>query len=88
MTTDEIINRLSDIRSLYNCFNESEEPYYRALSESIRIISEKGPKMKNNDHKKEWTIEFNGGLVLLSIFATAVIGEYTLKIIRELRGAK
>lgn len=42
----------------------------------------------NSDHKKEWKIEFNGGLVLLSIFAMAVVGEYTLKIIRELRGTK
>lgn len=42
----------------------------------------------NNNHKKRWEIEFNGGLVLLTIFATAVVGEYTLKIIRELRGTK
>ena len=46
MTTDEIIIRLSDIRSRYNCFDESEEPFYRALSESIRIIHE---EMERND---------------------------------------
>lgn len=37
---DDVISRLSDIRSQYNCFNESEETYYRALSEAIKMLSE------------------------------------------------
>jgi len=37
---DDLINKLSKIRSEYNCFNEDEEPYYRALSETIRILSQ------------------------------------------------
>lgn len=36
----DLISRLSEIRSQYNCFNESEEPYYRALSEVIKMLSE------------------------------------------------
>lgn len=37
---DDLISRLSEIRSQYNLFNESEEPYYRALSEVIKMLSE------------------------------------------------
>ena len=36
----DLISRLSEIRSQYNCFSESEEPYYRALSEVIKMLSE------------------------------------------------
>lgn len=38
---DNLISTLSEIRSNYNCFNESEEPYYRALSEAIKKLSER-----------------------------------------------
>lgn len=32
------IERLSELRSNYNCFDEKEEPYYRALSaDRIRV---------------------------------------------------
>lgn len=37
---DGIISRLSEIRGQYNCFDESEEPYYRALSAVIKMLSE------------------------------------------------
>ena len=36
---DDLTSKLSEIRSEYNCFDEGEEPYYRALSEAIRILS-------------------------------------------------
>ncbi len=36
---DDLISRLSEIRSEYNCFDEDEKPYYHALSEAIGIIS-------------------------------------------------
>lgn len=36
---DDLISILSEIRSNYNCFDENEEPYYRALSEAIRLMS-------------------------------------------------
>lgn len=36
---DDLISKLSEIRSKYNCFDEDEEPYYRALSKAIRILS-------------------------------------------------
>ena len=36
---NDLISRLSEIRSNYNCFDETEEPYYRALSEAIRLAS-------------------------------------------------
>ena len=36
---DDLISRLSEMRSDYNCFDETEEPYYRALSEAIQLAS-------------------------------------------------
>ena len=39
MIMDDLISKLSEIRSGYNCFDESEEPQYRALSEAIKILS-------------------------------------------------
>ena len=36
---NDLISKLSEIRSNYNCFDETEEPYYRALSEAIRLAS-------------------------------------------------
>lgn len=35
----DLISKLSEIRSEYNCFDETEEPYYRALSEAIKYLS-------------------------------------------------
>ena len=32
------IERLSELRSNYNCFDEKEEPYYRALSNAIQAL--------------------------------------------------
>ena len=37
-TAEETISILSDIRSNYNCFNENEEPKYRALSKAIEAL--------------------------------------------------
>ena len=37
---DDLISKLSEIRSDYNCFSADEEPYYHALSEAIRILSQ------------------------------------------------
>lgn len=34
----DTISILSEIRSSYNCFDEDEEPYYRALSEAIEAV--------------------------------------------------
>ena len=36
MTTIDI---LSDLRGKFNCFDEKEEPYYRALSEAITALT-------------------------------------------------
>ena len=36
---DDLISKLSEIRSKYNCLDEAEEPYYRALSEAIKKLS-------------------------------------------------
>jgi len=36
---DDLISKLSEIRSKYNCLDEAEEPYYRALSEAIKVLS-------------------------------------------------
>ena len=34
----EYISKLSEIRSKYSCFEDDEEPYYRALSEGIKAL--------------------------------------------------
>ena len=39
MTVQEAIEVLSEIRSGYNCFDESEKPYYEALSEAIEALT-------------------------------------------------
>ena len=36
---DDLIGKLSEIRSKFNCLDEVEEPYYRALSEAIKALS-------------------------------------------------
>jgi len=43
---DDLISKLSEIRSEYNCFDEDEAPYYRALSEAIRLLSAQPEKEK------------------------------------------
>lgn len=37
----DLISKLSKIRSEYNYFDVNEEPYYRALSEAIKILSQR-----------------------------------------------
>ena len=37
---DDLISKLSEIRSNYDCLDEDEEPYYRALSEVIKMLSQ------------------------------------------------
>jgi len=38
MTKDEVIETLSDLRAKYNCFDEKEEPYYKALCIAIKSV--------------------------------------------------
>ena len=38
MTLEEIIAKLGEIKGNYNCFDESEEPYYHACAEAIQAI--------------------------------------------------
>lgn len=37
----DLIRRLSEIRSHYNCFNEKERKVYHTLSEAIEALQEK-----------------------------------------------
>ena len=37
----DLVSKLSEMRSEYNCFDEDEEPKYRALSEAIKILSKR-----------------------------------------------
>ena len=39
MTPNEIIEKLSEIRSKYNLFDENDKPYYTALSAAIAVIN-------------------------------------------------
>lgn len=40
------IERLSELRSNYNCFDEKEEPYYRALSDAIQALREEADRIR------------------------------------------
>lgn len=55
---NDLISRLSEIRSNYNCFDEKEEPYYRALSEAIQLVSaqleRKKGKWGGNTKDESW----------------------------------
>ena len=39
------IERLSELKSNYNCFDEKEEPYYCALSNAIQALRDKADKI-------------------------------------------
>lgn len=51
---DDLISRLSEIRSEYNCFNEDEESYYHALSEAIEILSKRADGDTIRINLNEW----------------------------------
>ena len=55
---NDVISRLSEIRSDYNCLDEKEEPYYRALSEAIQLVSAQ-PQRTGRwiDHAEEGYVE-------------------------------
>lgn len=36
---DKYISLLSDLRCQFNCFDEVEEPFYRALSDAIKVMN-------------------------------------------------
>ncbi len=40
------IEKLSELRSKYNCFDEKEEPYYRALSDAIQALREEADRIR------------------------------------------
>lgn len=40
---DDLISRLSELRSTFNCFDENERDAYRTLSEAIKVLSEVRP---------------------------------------------
>jgi hypothetical protein len=55
---DDVISRLSEIRSDYNCLDEKEEPYYRALSEAIQLVS---AQQKRTGHWIPMTCRYEPG---------------------------
>ena len=58
---DDLISRLSEIRSKYNCFDESEEPYYRALSEAIKLLSRQADDdLVSREAVKKWLERWDG----------------------------
>ena len=48
---NDLISRLSEIRSNYNCMDEKEEPYYRALSEVIHLVSAQSEESDDEDEE-------------------------------------
>lgn len=55
---DDLISILSEIRSQYNCFDPKEEPYYRALSEAIGLISAQKTQLSEEDATKGTTFDY------------------------------
>jgi len=49
---DDLISRLSDLRSQYSCFSEGERDAYHTLSEAIEALKEQ--------RTGEWILSFNG----------------------------
>ena len=47
------IQKLSELKSNYNCFDEKEEPYYRALSNAIEALRHKASLLGNRYHNWE-----------------------------------
>jgi len=44
----DLIEKLSNLRSQYNCFDENERDAYHALSEAIKVISDR-PEPREDD---------------------------------------
>ena len=40
-TMNDLIEKLSNLRSQFNCFNENERDAYSTLSEAIKVLSER-----------------------------------------------
>lgn len=45
MSEEEVIETLSDLRGRFSCFDEAEEPYYRALSIAIGGLKKASKKL-------------------------------------------
>lgn len=45
----ESIRLLSELRSEYSCFEEDEEPYYRALSLAIKSLRKEQIEIKESE---------------------------------------
>ena len=53
---DDLISRLSELRSQYNCFDESERDAYHTLSEAIEALQQKtGKWIKKSNTNPYWT---------------------------------
>lgn len=46
------IEKLSELRSNYNCFDELEEPYYWALSDAIEVLRKMEHKIGDVKNEK------------------------------------
>lgn len=44
------IEKLSELKANYNCSDENEEPYYRALSNAIKTLRDKAFLLRNRYH--------------------------------------
>lgn len=52
----DLISKLSDLRSQYNCFDEHERDAYGTLSEAIKVLSEQTEIVRCKDcrHSEPW----------------------------------
>lgn len=82
--TADMVRLLSDIRANYNCMDEKEEPYYRALSEAIRIVaeqrwipvSERLPELCNRNDG--YSYSYSDYIILCDSIEDMCIGNYAL----------
>ena len=54
---DDLIEKLSNLRSQFNCFNENERDAYHVLSEAIKVISERPEPCEDAVNRADVEIE-------------------------------
>lgn len=55
---DDLISRLSELRSQYNCFDENEHGAYHTLSEAIEALNRASAQQKQK--KGKWNTYYHG----------------------------
>lgn len=70
---NDLISKLSDLRSQYNCFDESERNAYDTLSEAIKALSAEPEKSEEYDPDSWPVISLICFVILIIGFAISAI---------------